>query len=103
MVCRDRRGSEATSSPAGLYRFSRNPQYVGAIPALLGYAIMCNSLLGLIAALLVSGWLAHVPFAEEPWCREHLGAAYEEYAAKVPRFVKPRLWRSRALGGRPGK
>ena len=70
----------------GAYRYSRNPQYVGAIPAVLGYAILCNSTLALAAALLVSGWLALVPFAEESWCRERLGEAYEKYARQVPRF-----------------
>ena len=71
----------------GPYRYSRNPQYVGTVPAVLGYAIICNSILALITALLVGGGFILVPFAEEPWCREHLGAAYEEYAAKVPRFI----------------
>lgn len=70
----------------GPYRYSRNPQYVGTIPAVLGYAVICNSILALGTAVLVSGWFVLVPFAEESWCREHLGAAYEEYAAKVPRF-----------------
>jgi protein-S-isoprenylcysteine O-methyltransferase Ste14 len=77
-------GALVTSGP---YRYSRNPQYVGAIPAVLGWAIICNSRLALIAAALVSGWFVLVPFAEEPWCREHLGAAYEEYLRKVPRFL----------------
>jgi len=71
----------------GVHAYSRNPQYVGAIPAVLGYAIICDSILALITALLVSGWFVLVPFAEESWCREHLGTAYEEYAAKVPRFI----------------
>jgi protein-S-isoprenylcysteine O-methyltransferase Ste14 len=74
----------------GAYRYSRNPQYVGTIPAVLGYAMFCNSILALTTALLVSGWFALVPFAEESWCREHLGAAYEEYAKKVPRFLRLR-------------
>jgi len=77
-------GNLVTTGP---YRYSRNPQYVGAILAVLGYAIICNSILALITALLVSGWFVLVPFAEESWCREHLGTAYEEYAAKVPRFI----------------
>ena len=79
----------------GPYRYSRNPQYVGTIPAVLGYAIICNSILALITALLVSGWFVLVPFAEESWCREHLGAAYEEYAANVPRFIGLRGLRDR--------
>jgi protein-S-isoprenylcysteine O-methyltransferase Ste14 len=72
---------------AGPYRYSRNPQYVGALAALLGCAILCNSALALIAAPLLGLWFVLLPFAEEPWCREHLGAAYEEYSANVPRFL----------------
>jgi protein-S-isoprenylcysteine O-methyltransferase Ste14 len=74
----------------GPYRYSRNPQYVGAISAVLGYAIICNSILALLTALLVSGWFVLVPFAEESWCREHLGADYEEYTRQVPRFLRLR-------------
>ncbi len=77
----------------GPYRYSRNPQYVGTIPALLGYAIICNSVLAFVAALLVSGWFLLVPFAEESWCREHLGAAYEEYSKRAPRFLTLRRLR----------
>lgn len=76
----------------GPYRYSRNPQYLGAIAAVLGWAIICNSRLALVAAALVSGWFVLVPFAEEPWCNEHLGPAYEEYVRKVPRFLG---WRGR--------
>ncbi len=79
----------------GPYRYSRNPQYVGTIPALLGYAIICNSTLAVIAALLVIIWFVLVPFAEESWCRENLGADYEAYAAKVPRFFSFRAPRER--------
>ena len=71
----------------GPYQYSRNPQYVGTIPTVLGYAIICNSILALITALLVSGWFVLVPFAEESWCRDPLGTAYEEYSGKVPRFL----------------
>jgi len=79
----------------GPYRYSRNPQYVGTIPALLGYAIACNSELTFLAALIVSADFVLVPFAEESWCRENLGAAYQAYAAKVPRFLGVRGSRDR--------
>jgi protein-S-isoprenylcysteine O-methyltransferase Ste14 len=71
----------------GPYRYSRNPQYVGTIPAILGYAILCNSSLALVVSLPLMASFVLVPFAEESWCRENLGDAYEKYAAKVPRFL----------------
>ena len=71
---------------SGPYRYSRNPQYVGTVPAVIGYAILCNSTLALLEAILVSGWFLLVPFAEESWCRERL-ASYEDYVQQVPRFL----------------
>ena len=71
----------------GPYRYSRNPQYVGTIPVVLGYAIICNSSLATIIALPVILGFVLVSFAEESWCRENLGAAYEAYATTVPRFL----------------
>jgi len=88
-------GDELVSS--GPYRYSRNPQYVGTIPVLIGYAIICNSGLALVAAVLASGWFVLVPFAEEPWLRTQLGTPYEEYVAQVPRFLS--LGRGRSLAG----
>ena len=79
----------------GPYQYSRNPQYVGTIPVVLGYAIICNSALAFVTALLMSASFILVPFAEESWCRENLGAAYEVYAAKVPRFFGLRGIRDR--------
>ncbi len=80
----------------GPYRYSRNPQYVGTIAAVLGYAILCNSTLALVAAPVVSAGFILVPFAEESWCRENFGAAYEAYAARVPRFFGLRGVRDRS-------
>ena len=78
-------GGQLISS--GPYRYSRNPEYVGDIVALLGYAIVCNSLVVLVVAALGATWLALAPYAEEPWLRRQLGDNYEEYARRVPRFV----------------
>ncbi len=39
-----------------------------------------------LCALYATWWLV-MPFAEEPWLREQYGEAYEQYAARVPRFV----------------
>ncbi len=70
----------------GPYRYSRNPQYVGGIASVLGWAVVANSGFAMIAALLMSVWFVLVPFAEESWCRERLGGAYDDYARSVPRF-----------------
>jgi protein-S-isoprenylcysteine O-methyltransferase Ste14 len=83
---------------SGAYRYSRNPQYVGTITCLLGYAIACSSGLTFVAWLLWSAWFIMAPFAEEPWLRDHLGPMYDEYARQVPRFLALRaLFRPRRV------
>lgn len=71
----------------GAYQFSRNPQYVGTIAVLVGYSLICNSTLALAATLLWSSWYLLAPLAEESWLRERLGASFEAYAARVPRYL----------------
>lgn len=78
----------------GAYRYSRNPQYVGTIVGLFGYAIFCNSALTFVVWAIWSSWFVMAPFAEEPWLRERLGIAYDEYAAEVPRFIQWRMVRT---------
>jgi len=80
---------------SGAYHYSRNPQYVGTMVSFLGYAIACNSLLTFVTWAIWSAWFVMAPFAEEPWLREKLGPAYEEYAAEVPRFLGWRRVRTR--------
>jgi protein-S-isoprenylcysteine O-methyltransferase Ste14 len=74
----------------GPYRYSRNPQYVGTVAVLIGYATFSNSALALIAAVLASCWFVALPCAEEPWLRDRFGTAFEEYATRVPRFLSLR-------------
>ena len=71
----------------GPYRFSRNPQYVGFIAALFGWAFLANSVLTLLAAAVGTVALVLAPFAEEPWLLEKCGPAYEAYVRAVPRFL----------------
>ena len=78
-------GGRLTST--GPYRYSRNPQYVGDIALLAGYAVLCNSLLTTIAAALGIAWFVLAPFTEEPWLRQRFGSEYERYASSVPRFL----------------
>ncbi len=73
---------------AGAYRYSRNPQYVGTIVSLLGYAVLFNSALELIVWVLWSAWFLAAPFAEESWLREQVGPSYDEYAKEVPRYFR---------------
>jgi len=80
-------GDEVSLIYRGPYRFSRNPQYVGFILALVGWALMTNSALVHIASLAGIFPLLLVPFAEEPWLMERHGSVYTEYMRTVPRFL----------------
>ncbi len=71
----------------GPYRYSRNPQYVGDIVALAGYALLSNSWMAMISGLIGMVWFFVAPFTEEPWLRQKHGEAYDRYAAEVPRFL----------------
>lgn len=83
-------GADENLVTDGLYRYSRNPQYVASIIGYLGIGIAANSWLiwGLVAlAVLVYSLM---PFAEEPWLRRLFGEAYDEYMQTTPRFLS---WR----------
>ena len=80
-------GKESALVQCGPYRFSRNPQYIGFVWALVGWTLMTNSALVLIVSLAGILPLLLVPFAEEPWLLERHGSAYAEYKRTVPRFI----------------
>ena len=79
----------------GLYRYVRNPMYVGVTTILLGeLAIAQTSALAVYCAC----WLVAVNLFiigyEEPTLRRQFGASYEEYTKSVRRWI-PRLPRER--------
>ena len=88
------RGTLAPWSPpaalvvSGLYRWSRNPMYVGVLLILCGWAIGFRSwpLAAYAAAVFVAVHL-RVLLHEEPYlARTHAGA-WETYRARVPRWL----------------
>lgn len=86
-------GLKGELQTGGLYRYSRNPQYVGYIPSTVGFALLVGSpFAALLCGLLVLRWLS-LPLAEEPWLREQFGVDYEAYRSEVPRFVDGRTVR----------
>lgn len=79
----------------GPYRFSRNPQYVGAVAVLLGSGVALGSTRGLLAATACSVWFLLAPLAEESWLRQRFGSAYDAYLASAPRYLgRPRRRRA---------
>ena len=72
----------------GLYRYSRNPMYLGAILLLVGEALFWQSLvLAGYAAVVFIGFNLFIILHEEPRLRRDFGAEYEEYCRKVRRWL----------------
>ncbi len=79
-------GQKGDLQTDGLYRYSRNPQYLGDSINLIGLALFVNSSYALLPALFGAALYIFWPLTEEPWLRERFGAAYEHYYQRVPRF-----------------
>jgi protein-S-isoprenylcysteine O-methyltransferase Ste14 len=78
----------------GLYRYVRNPMYVGVAAAIFGQALLFESRdLLIYGALVWLGFHLFVYFYEEPTLRRTFGDEYEVFCGEVPRWV-PRLRRA---------
>ena len=69
----------------GLYRYVRNPMYLAVAALILGQAAILGSglLVAYAAAFLATVW-SFVHWYEEASLRRRFGAAYDEYASRVP-------------------
>lgn len=73
---------------SGLYRYSRNPMYVGVLLVLVGWAVSWPSLsLWIYAVAIASAFHLRVILAEEPWLARTFGASWESYRHAVPRWI----------------
>jgi protein-S-isoprenylcysteine O-methyltransferase Ste14 len=96
------RGTPAPYDPprelvvAGLYRFVRNPQYLGVFLVVIGEALLTGAvvLFGYLA-LLAIGYHLFVTYYEEPTLSRLFGAAYTNYCESVPRWLPRGIARSR--------
>ena len=77
----------------GLYRYVRNPMYVGVLTALLGEVLFFESW-ALFQYAMVWLLIVHlfVVLYEEPKLRRHFGASYEEYCRAVRRWLPGRAY-----------
>ncbi len=72
----------------GLYRYSRNPMYVGALLVLVGeYLLVLSSALLVYIAFWFLMVNLFVMFYEEPTLRRTFGAEYEDYCRSVRRWI----------------
>jgi len=72
----------------GLYRYSRNPMYVAVTVMLMGWSMSFASAgLALYALCVIVAFHLRVVFGEEPWLARTHGALWDEYQARVPRWL----------------
>ena len=72
----------------GLYKFVRNPMYLGIFADILGGFFVFGHLLLLVYAFLFLVFIhLYVVFVEEPKLKERFGRIYEEYTKSVPRWI----------------
>lgn len=75
----------------GLYRYMRNPMYVGVITLVVGWSVVLTSpVLMLYALILAIGFHIRVLTHEEPWLESQFGGEWRRYRAQVGRWI-PRL------------
>ena len=71
----------------GLYRFSRNPMYIGMLLMQIGLGIACSSWLYLLLTVVLAIMINAVAPSEERYCFYRYGDDYQEYMNKTPRWI----------------
>lgn len=79
-------GARGTLRTGGMYRYSRNPQYVADIAMIVGWIMLCASAGAALVGFAGIAVLVTAPFAEEPWLKEQYGSAFQKYSTRVRRF-----------------
>ncbi len=72
----------------GLYRYTRNPMYIGVLLVILGWTIMFAAWPLLVyAACVGAGFQLFIVLYEERHLRREFGQQYDDYRARVPRWA----------------
>lgn len=72
----------------GLYRWSRNPMYVGMLWILIGSAFALNSVLSFLCPVIFFVWMNSVVIPREELCIESVfGEAYLRYKQQTRRWI----------------
>lgn len=72
----------------GLFRYTRNPMYIGVLLIIWGWALVATSpVLGVYGLFCAVAVHLRVLFYEEPTLARHFGAEWTAYASHTPRWV----------------
>ena len=80
-------GAKGTLKTDGLYRYSRNPQYVADAAMIVGWLVLSASPAAIPVSAAAITALLIAPFAEEPWLKDKYGKGYLNYISNVRRFL----------------
>ncbi len=80
-------GARGSLRTGGMYRYSRNPQYIADIAMIIGWIVLCASSGAALVGFAGIAVLIAAPLAEEPWLKEQYGSPFDKYRAKVRRFL----------------
>ena len=73
----------------GLYRYTRNPMYVGVLVMVLGWSLLTSYwLMTAYWLVLMAAFHLRVLYYEEPQMRKRFPEEWREYSARVPRWMK---------------
>ena len=81
------RTSPGEMATQGLYRASRNPQWLGMAAMLFGTCVAIGSWTAVTLWLAAAVGYHFRILGEETACRRQYGAAYEDYLKRVPRYL----------------
>ena len=81
-------GTTSALVTSGVYRFTRNPMYVGLALGLLGWAVFLSSAWNLLGPLVFILYMTRFQIVPEERALSGIfGAAYSEYRARVRRWL----------------
>ena len=80
-------GADEGLVTGGLYRYSRNPQYVASILGFFGAGLAHGGLQAVTLCGLAVLVYVIMPFTEEPWLQQAYGDVYLDYKRRTPRFL----------------
>jgi protein-S-isoprenylcysteine O-methyltransferase Ste14 len=84
----DPHGSVTSIISSGIYRYTRNPIYLGFLLMLIGFLLFSNTLWGLILApVLVLSFNYFVIKHEEAYLEKKFGEQYTSYKSRVSRWL----------------
>ena len=73
----------------GFYRFSRNPQVLAFLVAMIGYGLLWPTWQHAGSVVLIAALAHMMVLTEEEHLLDVLGEEYERYCQRVPRYLRP--------------